>query len=432
MARPTVLVVDGDDHRRQELAQGLASFGYEVVTAQDAAEGKKFALGLSPQVIVADAQLEDFADPSLLGQLPEENPPLILLLVSGEELGEEVSERTCPLSTTGLTTRALLQKLRTVLVGKEVGLQPDERLESLLGDASAVPLFDLLPLLQRSVVTGRVLFAGGEVALEQGEVIAARLGRARGIKALARLGRVDRGTFRVLLGLPGVERELREDLLTLMAAAIEDQHAFAELFPTFPGLDARVQVVMGPGFFSTQFTPAQQQILEASQDHPSLGELLDRLTMLDGQVLAELNRLRELGFLAFSEPELRVRVVTDSASDLPPELAAQHRIHIVPITLFLGDKIHKDGVDITPREFYQRLAKEKDLHPRTNPPTAGEFISAYRLLLERSDVVSLHLSEKMSQTVVHARQAAQELGSRCPDCGAMRAHQPWRWWIQGR
>ncbi|MFZ5804680.1 MAG: DegV family protein [Acidobacteriota bacterium] len=408
MARPTVLVVDPETHRRQELSQGLASFGYEVVAAGDEAEGRKFALGLGPQVVVADAKLGGFGDATILGEFAAESKPLLILLVETEAAAEEVPEEAYAVPTQGLTTKALLRKLRTVLVGKEVGLKADERLESLLGDDSALAFFDLLPLLQRSVVTGRVLFAGGEVALEGGEVIAARLGPARGVKAFARLGRVGHGTYRVLLGLPGAEREIREDLLTLMATAIEDQHTFNELVGQFPGLEARVQVVMGPGFFATQFTSAQQQILGASQDSPSLRELLDRVPLLDGQVLAELVRLKELGFVAFAEPELKVRVVTDSTSDLPPEVAAQHHIQVVPVTVFLGEEIHKDGVDITPREFYRRLASDKDIHPRTNPPTPGEFLTFYRQLVEKSDLVSVHVSEKMSQTIVHARQAVAE------------------------
>jgi DegV family protein with EDD domain len=424
MARPTVLVVDTDAGRRQELAQGLASFGYEVATAEGEEDGKKFALGLQPQVIVAEETVGGFGDGSLLQEFPPEAQPLLILLVPGEEVPAEAPEAAQVVPMAGLTVKALLRKVRTVLVGREVGLEPDERLEALLGDESRLPLFDLLPQLQRSVVTGRLLLGQGELALSQGEVIAARWGKARGLKALARMARLGHGTYRVLLGLPGAEREIQQDLLSLMAAAIEDQHNVNELVQKLPSLEARVQVVMGPGFFSTHFTAAQQQVLEKAQDGPSVRELLDRLPLLDGEILAELFRLQELGFVVFAEPELRVRVVTDSTADLPGEVAAQHRIHVVPLTVFLGEKIHKDGVDISPGEFYLRLAQEKDLHPRTNPPTPGEFSAAYGLLVEKSDVVSVHLSEKMSQTVVHARQAVEE---RRPQWEALR---PPHWPLQ--
>jgi len=407
MARPTVLVVDEDPSRRQELATSLASYGYEVVTAGDAAEGKKFAQGLAPQAIVAQGELPGFGDGEVLASAGE-TPPLLILLVASDQPPAEAPENALVVPTAGLTPKAIVRKIRTALVGKEVGLAADERLESLLGDETVLPLFDLLPQLQRAVVTGRVVVGNGELSLEGGEVIAARFGRARGLKAVARIGRLSQGTYRVLLGLPGAEREIHEDLLTLMASAIEDRHLFQEHLAKIPGLEARVQVVMGPGFFSTHFTQGQQQLLEQAQGGPSVRELLDRLPLPDGQILGELVRLFELGFVTFTEPELRVRIVGDSTADLPPDLAAQHRIHIVPITLFLRETIHKDGVDITPKEFYQRLATEKDLNPRTSPPTPGEFFAAYRALAGKSDVVSVHVSEKLSKTVVHAREAVEE------------------------
>lgn len=408
MARETVLVVDGDSTRRQELAADLAAFGYEVVAAADADEGRKFALGLLPQLVVADGTFRGFGDGTVVQEFPAESQTLLILLVPGEEIPSDAPEIAKVIPTAGLTTKALVRKVRTVLVGREVGLETDERFESLVGDTSLLPLLDILPALQRCVVTGRVLLGPGEIGLENGEVIAAHFGRSRGVKAFARLTRLGYGTYSVHLGLPGAEREISEDLLTLMTKAIEDGHAFGEEVAKLPGLEAKVQVVMGPGFFSTNFSLVQQQVLERAQDSPSIRELLDRVPLLDSQVLGELVRLKELGFLSFAEPELKVRVVTDSTSDLPTDLAAQHGIQVVPLTVFLGDKIHKDGVDISPREFYQRLFQDKDLHPRSNPPTPGEFLVAYRQLVEKSDILSVHISTKMSQTLVHARQSIEE------------------------
>jgi CheY-like chemotaxis protein len=63
MARPTVLVVDGDEPRRRELVRGLAGYGYEVVTAASAHEGTRFATGLRPDVVVAEAGMVDDTNP---------------------------------------------------------------------------------------------------------------------------------------------------------------------------------------------------------------------------------------------------------------------------------------------------------------------------------------------------------------------------------
>jgi len=85
-----------------------------------------------------------------------------------------------------------------------------------------------------------------------------------------------------------------------------------------------------------------------------------------------------------------------------------HGIEVVPLSVIFGTDIYKDGPDLSPGAFYKLLETRKDVHPRTNPPTKGEFAAEYRRIVDRQDVVSVHISERMSQTVVHARAAAGE------------------------
>src|SRR6266852_2710794 len=102
----------------------------------------------------------------------------------------------------------------------------------------------------------------------------------------------------------------------------------------------------------------------------------------------------------------KVAVVTDSTADLPPTLAATRAITVVPLTLHFDGKSLLDGVDITPEEFY-RLLPTATAHPTTSQPSAGRFAEIYGSLLEdHDDVVSIHISEKLSGTVASARQAA--------------------------
>src|SRR3972149_11936687 len=63
MARPTVVVVDSEESRRKELVRGLSGHAYEVIAAGTADEGRRFAAGLKPEVIVAAAALVDVTDP---------------------------------------------------------------------------------------------------------------------------------------------------------------------------------------------------------------------------------------------------------------------------------------------------------------------------------------------------------------------------------
>ena len=407
MARPTVLVVDAKDTRRKELTRGLAEFGYEVVAARTAAEGIRFATGLTPSIIVAAHDLEGFGDASVLETMAkdasQEARPALLLLCDTEPADEGIPEDVLQLEVGGLTGAGILRKVHTVLLGLELGLESDARAESLVGDLGVRPLFDLLPLLQRTVVTGRLLLGDSEIALADGEVLAARAGKVTGVKALARIGRSATGTFRLLRVPPGVERSIEQDLLGLMARAMEDQHRWQEAKGKLPDLASRVALRMGPAFFSTQFSSTQQKILETLQGRPSVWVVVDTVSAFDGEVLEELLKLQQMDFVEFEEPEFSVRIVTDSTADLSPELALRLGIQVVPLSVIFGNEILRDGVDLTPGGFYKLLEARKDVYPRTNPPSKGEFRALYRSAAVRHELVSLHISEKLSQTVVNAR-----------------------------
>jgi DegV family protein with EDD domain len=103
-----------------------------------------------------------------------------------------------------------------------------------------------------------------------------------------------------------------------------------------------------------------------------------------------------------------VKVVTDSTCDLPRELVEQLEITVVPLTVFFGDDALLDGVDISPAEFYERQATAPVL-PRTSQPSVDLFQVAYEELgQETNEVVSIHLSSKMSGTL-NAASVAREV-----------------------
>ncbi len=402
MGRPTVLVVDTQEPRRKELVRGLAEHAYEVITAASADEGRRFAGGLNPDVIVVESRLSAALEPATA----EGSPPATVVLVDGDaEVG--AGERGLAVATDGLEAAEILRMVRTVLVGRELGLATDPRAKSLRGDLHALPLLELLPMLQRAVVTGRVVVGGGELLLEDGEVVAASAGGASGVKAFARLARLAGGDFRVTLGPLGGEREIYRDLLSLMAMAMEDQHQYQEALAQLPSLSSRLRLVMGPAFFATQFSPSQQKVLQEAHEGGTVWNVLDRVEATDGAVLADVARLRHLGVAEFDEPQVSVRIVTDSTADLPPELARRHHIEVIPLSVAFGKQTYKDGVDLTSREFYRNLEASKHHHPKTSPPTEGDFLAEYRLMLARSDVVSVHISGRMSETLAHARAAAE-------------------------
>jgi DegV family protein with EDD domain len=92
-----------------------------------------------------------------------------------------------------------------------------------------------------------------------------------------------------------------------------------------------------------------------------------------------------------------VKVVCDSAADLPHELAAEHGITVVPLMVRFGEESFVDGVDLTPKEFWSRCAASPVL-PETSAPSAGAFETAFRGLAGNDGVVCLTMSSDMSAT----------------------------------
>ena len=102
-----------------------------------------------------------------------------------------------------------------------------------------------------------------------------------------------------------------------------------------------------------------------------------------------------------------VAIVTDSTSDLPTQLTKSRGITVVPLTLTFEGRSLLDGVEIRPSEFYRRLPNATT-HPTTSQPSPALFAEAYaRLLDTRDEIVSIHISEKLSGTYASAVQGAE-------------------------
>ena len=101
----------------------------------------------------------------------------------------------------------------------------------------------------------------------------------------------------------------------------------------------------------------------------------------------------------------RVRVVTDSTADLDRGTAALHGIEVVPIYVRWGSHVFRDGVDLTPSQFYRRLVRIKS-HPATAQPSPDDFARVYASVNEAVEIVSIHISSKISGTFNAARLGA--------------------------
>jgi len=106
---------------------------------------------------------------------------------------------------------------------------------------------------------------------------------------------------------------------------------------------------------------------------------------------------------------MTVRIVTDSSADLPADLVRQHGITVLPCYVVVDDQTFKDGVEINTDDFYRRLQADGRT-PTTAQPTVADFQEVYRDLAGQGDqVLSIHVSGKLSGTLNSAEQAKASL-----------------------
>lgn len=105
----------------------------------------------------------------------------------------------------------------------------------------------------------------------------------------------------------------------------------------------------------------------------------------------------------------KVKVLTDSTAYMPSSLIEEYEISVIPLTLIWGEETFRDGVDITPAEFYQRLQESETL-PSTSQPSVAAFKSTFKSILEEGqDVLGILISSEISGTIESALQAKNEL-----------------------
>ena len=111
---------------------------------------------------------------------------------------------------------------------------------------------------------------------------------------------------------------------------------------------------------------------------------------------------------------MALKIVTDSSSDLPLELAKELGITIVPLYVRFGKEVFRERVEIGDEEFYRRLVSGP-VHPVTIQPSPQDFSEAYKKVAAEADgIVSLHISSKLSGTYNSALQGKEIAQVKCP------------------
>lgn len=106
----------------------------------------------------------------------------------------------------------------------------------------------------------------------------------------------------------------------------------------------------------------------------------------------------------------KVRIVTDSSSDILPSHARAIGVVVVPNWIVLDGQALRDGIEITAAQFYGRLPRLRAV-PYTQPASVEDFFGTYQWLFQQgaTAIVSIHLSGKLSRIVQHATAARDAL-----------------------
>lgn len=104
----------------------------------------------------------------------------------------------------------------------------------------------------------------------------------------------------------------------------------------------------------------------------------------------------------------KIAIVTDSTANLPAEWVEQYDVHMIPLQIHWENDTFRDGVDITPSDFYARLSHSKTL-PTTSQPSVQDFLQVFESLADQADGIIVPLiSSGISGTVASALAAARE------------------------
>ncbi len=108
-----------------------------------------------------------------------------------------------------------------------------------------------------------------------------------------------------------------------------------------------------------------------------------------------------------------VRIVTDSSSNFWPGEARELNIEVIPLFVRIDGEGYRDGLDITPSEFFAKLSPSSKLE--TSQPSLGNFVEAYkRLGLDTKQIISIHLTSQLSGTCSAAWTAKESMKTASP------------------
>ena len=107
---------------------------------------------------------------------------------------------------------------------------------------------------------------------------------------------------------------------------------------------------------------------------------------------------------------MKTVIVTDSTCDIEKSILDRMNVEMVPLTVLFGDESYRDGIDLTKKEFFEKLATSS-VNPTTSQPTPDLFLEVFnKHKAEGSEIVYIGISSVLSGTIQSAKIAKEMCG----------------------
>ncbi|WP_455662114.1 DegV family protein [Pradoshia sp.] len=111
-----------------------------------------------------------------------------------------------------------------------------------------------------------------------------------------------------------------------------------------------------------------------------------------------------------NQKQPRIAWITDTTCNVGAEFVEKYRLNIIPLQVVIDGQSYKETIDITDKQFYERMASESATF-QSSQPSIGEFIELYEKLKEEYDCgIAFHCSSKLSGTFSASVMAAEQVG----------------------
>jgi CheY-like chemotaxis protein len=331
-----ILLVDVDTKLLTRLGKRINKAGYEVNTASDGSGALESALLKKPDLIISNYHLPLFNGERLRAFL-RNNPTTshipFIFIIDAEREHDEILASIGGESDTFLLKpfrwHDMQERIETVfdpLDDKSISQPIGAGVEGSLSEVSLVDLLQIFGLNRR---TGTLVLQHeqqkGRIHLTNGSVVAAALGETTGEKALYRILRWHKGSFRYNPGHTHVTQDIARSMDALLMEGMRQLDEWDSLFKLMPAPGTVLKLSKSRDELPQNMRPVTQEILLLMEFYNTFQDIIEKSTYTDYDVCQSILGLIQKGIINTSDEE-RSTAAKDEPLITGEEAISIHRI----------------------------------------------------------------------------------------------------------